>query len=152
MRELDLITIYRNLRKNSFSTVMSFRSDWRIDRKALRSVAIKYINKDISRFEFVHTSTATATHLWFVRYDRLDIPRPYLFSQATPRETMEDISKIFAPWSKTLPDNAVIQHFDGSDLSIIDKETAYNIFKIASTNKSIINTPVKSQSMGEPVT
>ena len=128
---MNLIDIYKTLRKNSKRKVTMYRSDWAIDRRALRGMASQYTRRETTTMEFVHVSTDTGTHLFPVYADRLDISRPYLFGDCTPRETLNSLASMFSNNSQTIQEGSVIQHFDNVRLRVIDKAAAQRIFNDA---------------------
>lgn len=128
MQSLDIRSIYKSLRRNAFNAVTAYQSDWKHDRQALRNALEKLTSGEINHVEFVHVATNTGTHLWFVEIDNLDVVVKILFGKATPREHMRNIAGIFAPTSMSIPDGAIIQHFDGTSVNIIDRAAARRIF------------------------
>lgn len=128
MNPFDIVQVYSTLRRNAFQVMTAYRSDWRHDRRALRNARDKRARAEIHHIEFIHVATHSGTHLWFVEVDNLDTPVKILFGRATPREHMRNIADIFSPTSMSMPDGAIIQHFDGRSVKVIDRAAARRIF------------------------
>lgn len=130
---MNLVTLYKTIRKRSKGHVKHFRSDWRHDRNWLRNMQAALKSKEVSSMEFVHVSHTSGTHMWPIYRDRLDVVRPYLFGRCTPRQTLIDVASIFDESSTSIESNALIQHYDGQRLETITRRQARHIFMQASS-------------------
>lgn len=130
-KQIPLTLLYKQLRRNAFRVVVSFKTDWKVDRAWLR-LALK---EDTLRF--VHMSTPTSTHLFPIHQEDLDTVIPYLFASATRREIMLQYADILAT-PTTLQNTKVVQYFDGHRLTVITREEGKAIFQQAAARKSYV--------------
>lgn len=131
MAKLNTKAVYKALRRNALRKVKYFKSDWRIDRNALRKAASQISDRTTDRIEFVHVASVNGTHMWFLYFDNIDTEISYLFGRATPRKIMTDIASIFSTSSMSISSDATIQHFNGETVRVIDRNMAQKIFQRA---------------------
>jgi len=123
-------SVYRSLRQRCKGVVKSYRSDWRVDRRFIKSALNDKRNKKLPIVEFVHVATTTGTHMWLVHSVDLDTKKPYLFGQATPRKIMRDIADLLDS-DRSFPALKRIHHYDGKQLRAINRSQAAAIFRKA---------------------
>ena len=133
MAKLSTKAVYKALRRNALRKVKYFKSDWRIDRNALRKAASQLSDRATDRIEFVHVASMNGTHMWFLYFDNIDTEIAYLFGRATPRKIMTDIASIFSASSMSISPSATIQYFNGENVKVIDRRTARDIFMQAAS-------------------
>ena len=133
MAKLNTKAVYKALRRNAHRKVKYFKSDWRIDRNALRKAASQLSYRATDRIEFVHVASMNGTHMWFLYFDNIDTEIAYLFGRATPRKIMTDIASIFSASAMSISPSATIQYFNGENVKVIDRRTARDIFMQAAS-------------------
>ena len=131
MAKLNTKAVYKSLRRNALRKVKYFKSDWRIDRNALRKAASQLADRTSDRIEFVHVASVHGTHMWFLYFNNIDTEIAYLFGRATPRKIMTDVASIFSASSMSISPDATIQYFNGATVKVIDRNTAQKIFQRA---------------------
>jgi len=132
---MDIFSLYRSLRKNSNGIVTHFKTDWRVDRNTLRVYYQALFKKELDALEFVHVSRDNGTLMFPIYRNNLDTRRKFLFGYCTPRQTLRDYAGIFHSASRTLPQNCIIQHFDGRQLVLITKSDARSLFLEAASKR-----------------